>query len=142
MKNYAEMRYDRLVLIIDGRPGYEQSVRTRKWKNVLGGNARSHPMARHRVKTRDTEAVAMLTKTLMPRCPMFKRPAVVFKLHMTGNPRRDYDNQVGLIKGALDGLKAGGIIEDDAMEIIGKPWIDVEADTDNYYVITVEERDA
>ena len=97
-------------------------------------------MERYRIKTRDESDVFLMTRTLSPRCPMFERPQVAFQMHMTGNPRRDYDNQSGLVKGAQDGLVKGGIIEDDSMAVIGKPDIDVVPDTHNFVIIRVSER--
>lgn len=131
-----------LEMTLSGRPGYRRTVYG-QWLAVLSGNSRSHHMEKHRIKQRDDEAVYLLSLSLMPRCPMFTRPFVRFDLHMTGNPRRDFDNQVGLIKGLLDGLTRGGVIADDSMDVIGKPEVNIiREQADNFCVITVAERDA
>ena len=142
----ADASYDAseriLVLRVPGRPGYKRTVYG-QWMAVLSGNSRSHHMEKHRIKQRDDEAVYLLTLALMPRCPMFTSPLVRFDLHMTGAMRRDFDNQVGLIKGALDGLTRGGIIADDSMDVIGKPEVNIiREQADNFCVITVAERAA
>ena len=130
-----------LFMVIAGRFGYEQT-RGGQWVATLSKNSRAHHMAKHRVKKRDEDGVLAMTRTLSPRCEMFKNPHVRFDFYMTGHPRRDYDNQVGLIKGAQDGLVAAGVIADDSMAVMGKAEVNVIEDAENFCIITVAERES
>ena len=119
---------------INGLPGYSAARRA-----VLSPNARVHWRHRHAVLKADKLRTLIACRAAGMGDLNLQKAHVEVVIRYRTHQRRDYDNQVGLLKGVMDGMVAAGVLADDNRSVIGSLTITQEHGDPEGFRLIVEE---